>query len=155
MDDDIIISRVKDAYKDAFYDLLESRISCKDPDYDWLIHLFNEIKHKMTVLLRPDVPLRIEIEDALDSDLFEQMLRNNVFGSDELYKLIQFVFAKCRQLQAPARDTFTSKKLNDVNELFHQPNATFTKIIPLFIRNINDCLDNIYDDLQEFIINNK
>ena len=155
MDDDIIISRVKDAYKDVFYDLLESRISCDEPDYDWLVYLYNEIKHKMTVLLRPGIPLRIEIEEAMDSDLFEQMLRNNAFESFDLYKLVQFVFAKCRQLQSPARDEATLAKLKEINDMFMDPTSTFAKIIPLFIRNINDCLDTIYDDLHEFIINNE
>ena len=58
----------------AFFDLLQENIK-KDPvDYDWLLRLFQEIRTKLTQLLKPTNKLYIEIEENMNDQLFKQML---------------------------------------------------------------------------------
>ena len=48
--------------------------------------------------------MRNEIEELMDVELFEQMIRNNAFGGCEFHKLVCYVFDTCLKLGSPARD---------------------------------------------------
>jgi len=139
--------QVEENFKFAFYNLLEERISSNPPDYDWLIRLYGEIKLKLTQLLRDGSHLKKEINESMDLELFEQMIKNNAFSMDDFHKVIKYVFSKCKQLQSPGRDEETDMRLHDISELINS-GAAFGSVVPLFIRNANYCLDLIYKDIE-------
>jgi hypothetical protein len=58
------------------------------------------------------------------------------------------VFEKCKQLGSPARDTETDAKLQEIVDFVDSGDATFATLVPLFIKNANECLDTIYEDVQ-------
>ena len=58
-----------------------------------------------------------------------------------------YVFDLCLKLQSPARDNDTEKKRYEILELMEN-NGTFAQIVPLFIKNANHCIDNIYNDFR-------
>ena len=58
-----------------------------------------------------------------------------------------YVFDLCLKLGSPARDNDTEMKKNEILELM-QNGGTFATVVPLFIKNANYCLDNIYKDFQ-------
>ena len=63
--------------------------------------------------------------------------------------MIEYVFTKCKQLGSPARDEETDSKLNEIKDFINSGNATFATVVPMFIRNANHCIDNIYDDMKK------
>ena len=143
-----LTEQVKETYKKAFFDLLEQRVAENPPDFEWLTRLYDEIKSKLTSLLRNGSELRNEIEESMDREIFYQLISNNVFNPEDFYNLMRYVFEKCKQLQSPARDVETDAKLKEIVDFVNSGEATFATLVPLFIKNANECLDAIYDDVQ-------
>ena len=40
--------QISATYKRAFFDLLEEKVKQEPPDYDWIVKLYKEIRHKLT-----------------------------------------------------------------------------------------------------------
>jgi hypothetical protein len=144
-----INNQIKDNFLKAFYDLLEIKVASNPPDYEWIVRLFEEIKDRLVFFLKKDSTFRNEIEEKLDTQLFDQMIRNNAFNGTDFYNLINYVFELCITLGSPARDQETTNYKNEVISLM-QNNGTFATIVPLFIKNAHLCIDNIYNDFQSF-----
>mgnify|MGYP001328145191 FL=1 len=49
---------------------------------------------------------------------------------------------------SPGRDKETDEKLQELLDHFNSGNATFATMVPMFIKNANYCIDNIYLDIQ-------
>jgi len=141
-----LTEQVKETYKRAFFDLLEAKVG--DTDYEWLTRLYGEIKTKLTTLLRQNSQLCREIEECMDCELFHQMIRHDAFNPEDFYKLIRYVFEKCKQLGSPARDSETDAKLQEIVDFVDSGEATFATLVPLFIKSANECLDMIYEDIK-------
>ena len=140
-------NQIESTFKRAFYDLLAERISHDPPDYEWLCRLYNEIRGKLLGLVNRRCPLREEIETSLDVELFNQMIRNKAFDPDDLYRHVAFIFNKCKQLGAPARDGETEAKKQELLALMRKGGGEFAVVVPLFIRHANVCIDRIYEDI--------
>ena len=145
-------NQIKDMMHKAFYDLLEKRVA-DPPDYKWITRLYQEIRDRLCNILvmlgRKDRYTYNEIQESMDVELFEQMIRHNAFSYEDFYKLIEYVFYKCKQLGSVARDVETDEKLNEIKEFISSGNATFATIVPMFIKNANHCIDNIYSDMKK------
>ena len=126
--------QIKDNFHKAFYDLLEIKVNENPPDFNWISRLFDEIKNRITYFLKKDSHLRKDIEERLDTELFDQMIRNNAFNGEDFYKLVNYVFDLCLQLGSPARDKETNEKKNEIIILMTN-GGTFAQIVPLFIKN--------------------
>ena len=87
----------------------------------------------------------------MDVELFGQMIRNEAFDSNDLYKLISYTFQKCIQLGSPQRDAETNERLRKVLELMYSKDATIANIVPYYILHINHCVDMIHMDVSNFI----
>ena len=146
--------QIKDNFHKAFYDLLEIKVNENPPDFNWISRLFDEIKNRITYFLKKDSHLRKDIEERLDTELFDQMIRNNAFNGEDFYKLVNYVFDLCLQLGSPARDKETNEKKNEIIILMTN-GGTFAQIVPLFIKNSNQCIDNIYEDFENLTKNKK
>ena len=60
-------------------------------------------------------------------------------------------FEKCKQLGSPARDAETDAKLKEIVDFVDSGEATFATLVPLFIKNANECLDIIYEDIRNLL----
>lgn len=141
--------QIKDTYKKAFFDLLEEKTRSEPPDYIWIEKLYQEIRYKLTAILKKGSRLRVEIEESMDLEIFSQMIRNKAFNGEDLYNLVKYVFEKCKQLGSPGRDKDVDKKFNEIIELMKN-GAVFAEIVPVFIQNANECIDWMYEDMSEF-----
>ena len=132
----------------AFFDLLKQHVEQDPPDYEWITRLYTEIRDKLTKILKQGSDLRVEIEESMDIELFDQMIRNKAFNPTDFYNLIQYTFEKCKQLGAAGRDKDTDEKLKEIVDHMSSDKATFATIVPLYIKNINFCVDKMYEDLS-------
>lgn len=146
-----LTNQVRETYKKAFFDLLEEKVGQDPPDYEWLTRLYGEIRTKLITLLKQNSPLRKEIEESMDCEFFHQLISNNVFSPENFYNLIRYVFEKCKQLGSPARDSETDAKLKEIVDFVDSGESTFATLVPLFIKNANECLDAIYEDIRKLI----
>lgn len=133
-------------YKKSFYDLIEEKTCSDTPDYDWLVELYSEIREKLIYFLKKDSPLRKEIEESFDVELFSQMIKNNAFKANDLFNLINYTFEKFLQLGSPARDKNVKKMRDDLFSLM-KDNATFGKIVSNYLKYTHMCLENFYEDM--------
>ena len=140
--------QVEDTMKRAFFDLLEQKVASEPPDYDWLTRLYTEIRDKLTRLLKPTSKTRKHIEENMDPEFFHQLISNNVFEPKSFYALVCFIFEQIKLMCSPGRDKETDEKLQELLDHFNSGNATFATMVPMFIKNANYCIDNIYLDIQ-------
>jgi hypothetical protein len=145
-----IEEQIKNTYEKAFFDLLEEKVKQEPPDYNWITKLYAEIKDKLTKLLKNTSSLHKEMNESLDVQLFDQMIRNNAFNGVDFYNLILYVFEKIKQFGSPQRDQECDEKRDEIFELMKN-NATFAQIVPVFIKNSNFCIDKIYEDMHYFL----
>ena len=101
-------------------------------------------------MLKTTSPLRKEIEECMDVELFDQMIRNNAFSGEDFYKLINYVFGLIKKLGSPARDKNVDKKKQEILDVMMN-GGTFADIVPIFIKNANDTIDLIYIDIKNLI----
>lgn len=136
-------------YKQAYYDVIYEHISRDPPDYELMIGILGDIKNKLCSILKNGSSLRVEIEERIDLDLFKQMLVNDAYSIDDFEQLVSFTFEKCKQLGSAGRDRYTDALLEEII-LAKVGGATFASLVVLFIKNINKCIDLLYEDLHNF-----
>ena len=109
---DRLNKQIEEIYKKAFFDLLEQKTKAEPPDYIWIEKLYEELRNKLTVILKKGSALRVEIEESMDPQIFSQMIRNKAFNGNDLYNLVNYVFVKkCKQLGSPGRDKDVDEKI--------------------------------------------
>ena len=109
--------------------------------------LYDEIKFKLIGILKPDSELRNDIDERMDSELFEQMIRYKAFDYRDLRQLVNYVFDKILRLCAPARDPDVKAMLDELNEMMDN-DEPMPKVLTKYIEYANEGLDMIYDDLN-------
>ena len=139
--------QILENYHKAFFDLLKEKVNQNPPDYDWIVNLYKEIRHKLTFFLKKDSAYRKSIEEGFDVELFDQMLRNNAIKGEEFYNLVNFTFEKCLELGSPGRDVEVKKLREEIFDLMKNQ-GTFADLVPLFIKNANKSIDWIHEDLK-------
>tara|TARA_X000001036_G_C20628450_1_gene786132 strand:- start:444 stop:932 length:489 start_codon:yes stop_codon:yes gene_type:complete len=147
---DKLNKQIEDNFKKAFFDLLNQKVAENPPDYDWITKLYTEIQVKLKKLLKPTNPLYKEIEEHMDIQLFDQMIRNNAFNGVDFYNLINYVFELIKKLGSPARDNLANSKKEEILNIMKN-GGTFADIVPIFIKNANECIDFIYTDIQNLL----
>jgi hypothetical protein len=135
--------QIKDIYYKAFCDKINETINSDKPDFDWIILLYKEIKERILVLVTPNSKTYKDIDNSFDIVLFEQMIKNDAFNSNDMIQLVNNSFFWVNKLQAPIRDTETNDSKNKVLQSDH------SKIVCVFIIEVNKCIDNIIEDLKK------
>jgi hypothetical protein len=127
--------------------LVEEKLTTEPLDYAWVTQLYDEIKFKLIGILKPDSELRNDIDERMDSELFEQMIRYKAFDYRDLRQLVNYVFDKILRLCAPVRDPDVKTMLDELNEMMDN-GEPIPKVLTKYIEYANEGLDMIYDDLN-------
>jgi len=140
-----IEDQIKDNINKAFFDLIDQNINSKNPDYEWITKLYEEIKFRLLSFL-PNKKGNVykQLDDEFDVELFKQMIENDVFNQESMIKLINNTFQWILDLQAPIRDSNTIAAKNRVL------NAESTKIISTYLKEVHNCIGQIEDDILAF-----
>ena len=141
-----IKNQIEETYKEVWTTLLHDKVKQTPPDFEWIVRLYKEIKHKLTYFLKQNSSMRKSIEESLDTDLFEQMIRNGAFQGLEFYNLVNYIFDTILKLGSPARDD-NVKQLRDEILTALSNKATFAELVPLFFVNANTAGDWVHKDL--------
>lgn len=147
----VVNAQLKKNMHQAFYDVLEAQVRKEEPDYKWLTNLYKEIRDKLTRLMRPTSALYKEIIDTMDLELFEQMIRNKVFTPENMQNLVLYVFEITLRLCSPARDELIKSKREKLIILMKSEDCTIANLVPMFIREVNESIDTIYEDIDKLM----
>ena len=139
-------NQIENTYREVWSTLLHDKVKQSPPDFDWIVRLYKEIKYKLTYFLKQNSSLRNSIEEALDVELFDQMIRNGAFQGPEFYNLVNYIFDTTLKLGSPGRDNDV-KKLRDEILTALSNKATFAELVPLFFTNSNIAVDWVHKDL--------
>lgn len=137
--------QIETTMKQAFYDLIEQNTNSENPDYDWMVRLYSEIKSTLLYYLKKDSKTYQEIDASFDVELFDQMIRADVFSSESMIKLVENTFYWIKTLGAPVRDKDVDKAKERVLQ------SPLNKIISVFLRETHDCLSFYDQDMKSFI----
>tara|TARA_B000000475_G_scaffold272157_1_gene272234 strand:+ start:2004 stop:2513 length:510 start_codon:yes stop_codon:yes gene_type:complete len=140
--------QIENAYKETWSALLHDKVKENPPDFDWIVRLYNEIKYKLTYFLKKNSPMRNSIEESLDIELFDQMIRHGAFQGPEFYNLVNYIFDTSLKLGSPARDNDVKNLRNEILTALSNK-ATFAELVPLFFTNANTAIDWVHKDLFE------
>ncbi len=138
--------QIENTYKEVWIALLHDKVKQNPPDFEWIVRLYKEIRYKLTYFLKQNSSMRNSIEESLDVELFDQMIRNGAFQGPEFYNLVNYIFDTTLKLGSPGRD-------NDVKNLRKEiltalsNKATFAELVPLFFKNANIAIDWVHKDL--------
>ena len=145
---DALHDQIKHNFHLAWFNVLREKTLQNPPDFDWITNLYKELKHRLTCFLKKDSPPRVKIENDLDVELFDQMIRNGAFQGSEFIGLVNYIFKCCLDFGSPGRDKDVQQlKQEIINALNNK--AIFADLVPLFFKNANIAIDWIHKDLQE------
>ena len=147
IDDTRIREQIHECFHRAWRDLLYEKVLATPPDFVWIVNLYREMRHKLSFFLKKGSAFRVSIEEGLDVELFDQMIRNGAFQGPEFYNLINYVFDLCLKLGSPARDDEVKRLRDEVLTLLNNK-GTFAELVPLFFININTAVDWVHKDLS-------
>lgn len=138
--------QIENTYKEVWATLLHDKVKQNPPDYEWIVRLYKEIRHKLTYFLKHNSTMRNSIEESLDVELFDQMIRNGAFQGPEFYNLVNYIFDTTLKLGSPARDIDVKNLRNEILTALSNK-ATFAELVPLFFKNANIAVDWVHKDL--------
>lgn len=141
-----IREQIENTYKEVWATLLHDKVKQTPPDFDWIVRLYKEIKYKLTYFLKQNSSLRNSIEESLDVELFEQMIRNGAFQGPEFYNLVNYIFDTTLKLGSPGRDADVKNLREEIITALTNK-ATFAELVPLFFINSNTAIDWVHKDL--------
>ena len=130
--------------KKAYFDLIEQNIESETPDYNWLKELYIELRDRLLRFTKKDSKTYKQIFEDFDVELFYQMITNDVFDGESLYKLVSNSFNWVHNLQAPIRDEETRLAIERVL------NSEPKKSISTFLKEIHKCIDNLEVDMNNY-----
>ena len=145
--------QINSTMRKAYWDLLSENITPGKIDKEWLIRLHLELQQRLIRWVRPG-RTKNEIEECLDNEIFKQLITNDLFDKEELINLIDFCFSKVGKLQAPGRDDDLKISRDKVEKEIYSPEATFSSVLVLFLKEIHGLLDVLDKDMNDFITGN-
>lgn len=140
-----IEEQIKEMYQKAFYDSIDETVNSKNPDFEWIVRLYEEIKNRLIRYIKKDSKTYKQFDEQFDVSLFKQMIENDVFDSNSFIKLVNTTYYWLEKLQAPQRDTFTRESKQRV---FESPSE---KAVSTFIKEVNLCIDLLDEDFEKFV----
>jgi hypothetical protein len=140
-----IEQQIERTMKQAFYDLIDENTNCENPDYDWIVRLYTEMKEKLLFYLRKDGTTYKSIDESFDVELFSQMIRNDVFSPESMIKLVDNTFFWIKSLGAPYRDEEIDNSKRKVLE------SPLNKIISVFLKEVHVCLSFYDEDMKQIL----
>jgi hypothetical protein len=144
-------NQISEQFKKAFNDLLVENLKSDTPNVEWLKKLYTELRDRICGLTPRRHDLIKEIHETMDVDFFGQLVENTVFDNKSLYGLVDYIFTKIKQLEAPIKNKITDQKFNEILEVANKDDASMATIIPVFLANAHERLDDVYADRDAFL----
>jgi len=139
-----IADQIEKNMKQAFYDLIDQNTNSENPDFDWIVNLYVEIKEKLMHYLKKDSDTYKSVDESFDVEIFSQMIRNDVFSQESMIKLVDNTFYWIKYLGAPYRDNDIDSSKKKVLE------SPLNKIISVFLKEVHQCLTFYDEDMEQF-----
>ena len=149
--DSRITTQIKNQFYKAFDDLLSETLASDNPDWDWVVRLYTELRDRLCMLTPRRIDIHKSIKESMDVQLFNQMIRNNAFTPEDMWKLVEYVFSIIKSRQAPVRDSVTENIRQTLSTDFNKEGMTIAKFLPLFLKSAHARVQVIEEDTKQFL----
>ncbi len=109
-----------------------------------MIKAYTDMVKRLVRNTRPKTAERIRKE--FDIPLFTQMVQNNAFDGESMLGLVNTTFEWIKRIHCPHRDRQADEAKARVMQC-----GTMEAVVPLFIEEVNKCLDYMDEDMSEFM----
>lgn len=123
--------KIQETLRKAFWDLFEENV--KKGDFTQIKSMLVDLKKMITELVPNNTTILKELNDNIDEDYIDQLIRHDVFQPVQCYKLMLYVKELISKFQAPEDDKDTTEWWNKLQYYFSN-SGTYADILPLFFK---------------------
>ena len=140
-------SQMRDIMQKAFWDKVTEDMSKTPPDHKHVMVLFDEVKTSIRQLIPRRADLHVQMEAAIDTELIDQMIRNNAFSHADLQHALEYLVGMIRMLEPPIEDRNTDAWLAEVTQecVAKEP---WKIIIPRFFKRMFGKIEGIRESVD-------
>ncbi|KAL6560701.1 hypothetical protein OROGR_004260 [Orobanche gracilis] len=103
-----VMAKIKESMEKAFWDGIVESVKQDKPDYSRVVELMKEVRDGISVLAPRS--WRREITEAIDLEIFTQVLNSGKLDIDYLGKILEYALITLRRLSAPAYEDELKEK---------------------------------------------
>ena len=140
-----LFKQITDNYHKAYWDILREEIS--NNNFVGVLKILKEIKMLLKNLLPNDPKFHNELDEYIDIDFLDQLIKNNVFEKENMQNLVFYIISNIKKLQSPSDDGDTEvwekKMLSDLND-----GMAYQDFLPTFFKISLDKLIKINNEVN-------
>ncbi|KAG7977724.1 hypothetical protein I3843_05G045700 [Carya illinoinensis] len=142
---------IKAAMEKAFWDGVMESMKQDDPDYDRVVQLMREVRDEICEMAPQN--WKQEIIDAIDIDIFSQVLKSGNLDIDYLGRILEFALVTLQKLSAPVKDDELKANhqmlMNELSEICKASDESRYSCVIAMIRGLRFVLEQIQVLKQE------
>mgnify|MGYP001288143548 CR=1 FL=1 len=146
--------QIKDTLHAAFWDILHEELNSKPPVYDRLISLISELRDTFCKFVPHRTDIHQEIYENIDIELIKNMINNDAFDDNNLYKLAVYIISLVKKFQPPIMDNDVNEWEQGMLQQFKQ-NFDYSEFLVIFLRSVFNMVDNIIIYIKKLEEENK
>nr|DAD24283.1 TPA_asm: hypothetical protein HUJ06_025747 [Nelumbo nucifera] len=146
--------KIRETMENAFWDGIIESMKQDEPNYSRVVNLMKEVRDELCEMVPH--PWRQEILQAIDLDIFLEVLKSGNHDMDYLGKIMEFALATLLKLSAPAVEDEmkkTHKKfLKELNEISHageKSNALFAIVMVKGLRFVMEQIQELKREISK------
>ncbi|KAG2705366.1 hypothetical protein I3760_05G050100 [Carya illinoinensis] len=136
---------IKAAMEKAFWDGVMESMKQDDPDYDRVVQLMREVRDEICEMAPQN--WKQEIIDAIDIDIFSQVLKSGNLDIDYLGRILEFALVTLQKLSAPVKDDELKANhqmlMNELSEICKASDESRYSCVIAMIRGLRFVLEQI------------
>jgi hypothetical protein len=148
--DESIQRQIKDTLHTAFWDILQTELDETPPKYDKLISLLIELRDTFCDFVPNRKDIHEEIHENIDIDLIKNMVKNDAFDDENLYKLAVYIISLIKRFQPPVMDEKVNEWEKGMLEQF-KTKIEYSDFLVIFFKSVFNMLENILVFAKKFM----
>jgi len=140
--DESVQKQIKDTLHAAFWDLFKSELDSSPPVHDRLFQLLEELRDTFCNFVPNRKDIQEEIYENIDVKLIKNMIENNAFDDDNLYKLSTYIISLIKKFQPPVMDEDIDNWEQGMLEQFKEK-FEYSEFLITFFQSVFNMLESI------------
>lgn len=138
----------------TFWDILKRELDSTPPVYDKLFQILEEIKDTFCKFIPNRKDIQEEICENIDINLIKNMIENNAFDDNNLYKLSRYIISLIKRFQPPIMDEEINNWEEGMLEQFKKK-FEYSGFLIVFFKSVFNMLETIILYAKKYIDENE
>jgi hypothetical protein len=141
---------IKDTLHTAFWDILQTELDETPPKYDKVIMLLTELRDTFCDFVPNRKDVQQEIHENIDIELIKNMVNNDAFDDENLYKLTVYIISLIKRFQPPVMDEKVNEWEKGMLEQF-KSKFNYSNFLVVFFNSVFNMVANIVMYSRKFL----